>query len=386
MKNYVFCLGGAENTLGLARYMSRSGFKTVYFDDHHTIASFCKYLEFHKLSEMSDADLVRLILALEKDLRGNRQPIFFNSDRFVCFANKQRKNLEEKFAFLIPDSRVIECALDKSRMGEIFPSELLPNAFALQTYEDLLSVKQRIVVKPRDTSGPIPFKMKLLNSASDLAEFGNRYNAQLSDFLFQEVVGGPKTRLVSIFFYRSAGGQFYSVPIEKERMIPYWGGVGCLIRSSNCDSVEPIERALSQMGYVGLGEVDLCESQGRITVFDLNVRLPSWAFFAEKCGIDMVGLYSRDVTSGLCGRKIVSSAVNCRNAKAIDLVNDIITVFHPKEGLLVNRVLTPWQYLKSLHGVRYFYVLRFNDFAPFLYKLKITLQHTFLRIRSLILG
>jgi predicted ATP-grasp superfamily ATP-dependent carboligase len=384
MQNQVLCLGGEENTLGLARYMSRFGFKTVYWDNHRTVASSSKHVLFCKVPPVSDTDLLQRIVGLGKGLDGHKPLAFFNSDRFVRFGNAQREGLAERFAFLIPESRIIECALDKSRMAEIFPKELLADTFIVETHRDLVSLSQPVVVKPRDTSVPMPFKTEILSTPDELEQFGSKYEGKLGRFLFQELVGGPEARLVSIFFYRSPGGEVYSLSIERERMIPYWGGIGCLIRRTNCESAKAIEKALSSMHYVGLGEVDVCEGRGRITVFDLNVRLPSWAFFAEKCGIDLIGLYSRDVTNGNLGVKPVSTGLTGRNAKAIDLINDLITVFHPKEGALVNRALTPWQYLKSLRGVRHFYILSFKDFGPFLYRLKTTLQHLFARIKSLI--
>jgi len=384
MQNQVLCLGGEENTLGLARYMSRFGFKTVYWDNNRTVASSSKHVLFSKLPPVSDTELLQRIVGLEKGLDGHKPLAFFNSDRFVRFGNTQRERLAEICTFLVPESRIIECALDKSRMAEIFPRELLADTFPVETHRDLVSINQPTVVKPKDTSEPMPFKTEILSTPAEFEHFGTKYAGQLGRFLFQELVGGPEARLVSIFFYRSPGGEVYSLSIERERMIPYWGGIGCLIRRTNCESVKSIEKALSGMGYVGLGEVDVCENQGRITVFDLNVRLPSWAFFAEKCGMDMIGLYSRDVMNGNLGVKPVSTGLTGRNGKAIDLINDFITVFHPKEGALVNRVLTPWQYLKSLRGVRHFYILSFKDLGPFLYRLRTTLQHLFTRIKSLI--
>jgi predicted ATP-grasp superfamily ATP-dependent carboligase len=386
MRNSILCLGGEENTLGLARYMSRFGLKTVYCDSRRTVASSSKHVVFWKLPCGSDADLLQRFARLGMGLDGHKHLLFFNSDRFVKFGNTQRESLAERFDFMIPDARIVECALDKSRMSEIFPKELLADNFPVETHGDLISINQPLMVKPKNTSEPMPFKTAILSTPAEIERFGRKYERQLTRFLFQELVGGPESRLVSIFFYRSPRGEVYTLSIERERMIPYWGGIGCLIQSTHCQSAMSIEKALSIMRYVGLGEVDVCETHDRTTVFDLNVRLPSWAFFAEKCGMDLIGLYSRDVLNGNYGVKVVSAGAPGGDVKAIDLINDIITVFHPKEGALVNGVLTPWQYLKSLRGVRHFYILSFKDLGPFLFRLGTTLKHLLARIKSVILA
>jgi hypothetical protein len=124
------------------------------------------------------------------------------------------------------------------------------------------------------------------------------------------------------------------------------------------------------MNYVGIGEIDTLESPKKITIFDLNARLPSWTFFSEKCGIDLIGIYLRD-TYGDSFENIHVCKNNLQgNIKAIDLINDFKTVFSPEKGLLFNGKITISEYFRSLLGIKYFYTLSLDDLHPFLYILK----------------
>jgi predicted ATP-grasp superfamily ATP-dependent carboligase len=198
--------------------------------------------------------------------------------------------------------------------------------------------------------------------------------------VFQEVLENNTGRLVSIFFYVSPVGEFRSVAIQRERMIPYWGGVASLISLTQSKSTRLIQRFLEDMNYCGLGEIDLYESKERIAIFDLNVRLSSWAFFAEKCGTDLIGPYMRDLGKGQLSFNNGTPGDKQGQLKAIDIMNDIFTSFHPKEGILVNNVITLRQYIRSLRGVKCFYILSLNDVFPFLYRLGSTLSYEFARI------
>lgn len=376
-KRYIFCLGGEENTLALARYGNKLGMKVVYFDFEKTAASFSKYVQFEKLDRMAENEVLTRVLNTKYKLGEDRPFIFFNSDNFVRFVFKYRLSLEREFNFTIPAQEIIECALDKSRMREILPWEVLPISFPVEKSRDLLSLAPPLLVKARDTSKERTFKTAILISNSDVIEFAGKNDGQLKDFLFQEVVKAPEGRLVSVFFYRNHLGRFYSVAIERERMNPHWGGVGCLIKAIRWDSTELIERMLDQMDYVGLGEIDLFECEGKITIFDLNVRLPSWTFLAKILGVDLIGMYLRDLSNGAFS--VVENDMYNGNKciKAIDLINDLEVVFHPRKGLLFNRMLTFREYLNSIRDVRYFFIFNSIDFRPFFYKMIMELGKIF---------
>lgn len=369
----IFCLGGHENTLALSRYASGLGIKTIYFDFDKTETSFSRRILFKKLGKMSEDEILSYLLEVKENLGGNKPFIFFNSDYFVRFANNHRSVLTDEFNFIIPDSKIIECALDKGRMDEILPVKLLPIRFPVKTTDQLLCLSPPLIVKPRDTSKETPFKTRILKSLTEFSNFANIYNGQFGNFLFQEVINEPGGRLISIFFYINPEGRFYSVAIERERMNPHWGGVGCLIKATKCEFAEQIEKVLRQMDYVGLGEIDVYESRGKITIFDLNVRLPGWAFFAKKCGADLMGMYLMDLSKGTLALTQRAVSNSDRSIKAIDLINDMEVVFHPRKGLLFNGKLTVGQYLKSLRGVRSFFIFNLFDFRPFFYKMMMEL-------------
>lgn len=368
-RKFIFCLGGLENTLALARYGNKIGMKVAYFDFEKTPASFSKYVHFQKLEKKTENEVLRRVLDMKYSLGEDKPLIFFNSDNFVRLVFNHRLILEEEFDFIIPAQKVIECALDKSKMNEILPGEVLPIRFPVEKTDDLLKLPLPSMVKVKDTSKKRTFKTVVLNSYSDVMTFAERNDGQLKDFLFQEVVKAPEGKLISVFFYRNNEGRFYSVAIERKRMNPHWGGVGCLIKAIKWDFTEFIEKILRQMDYVGLGEIDLFECEGKITIFDLNVRLPSWAFLAENSGVDLIGMYLVDVSNGVFGitKNNTSSSNKC--IKAIDLINDLEAVFHPRKGLLFNRMLTFREYLNSIRDVRYSFIFSLIDFRPFFYKM-----------------
>ena len=368
-KKYIFCLGGQENTLALARYGDKIGMKAIYFDFEKTPASFSKYVQFEKLERMTEDEVFSRVLNTKHNLREDKPFIFFNSDNFVRFAANHRLGLEREFNFTIPTQKIIECALDKSRMDEILPSDVLPVSFPVENRNQLLSLTPPLIVKARDTSRERTFKTMVLSSSSDFMSFAQKNDGNLKDFLFQRLVRERGGRLISVFFYRNTEGGFYSVAIERERMNPYWGGVGCLIKAIKWDFTEFIEKILRQMDYLGFGEIDLFEYEGKITIFDLNVRLPSWAFLAKILGVDLIGIYLRDLSNGAVSIVENKKENSNRCIKAIDLINDMEVVFHPRKGLLFKRMLTFKEYLNSIRDVRYFFIFNLIDFRPFLYKM-----------------
>lgn len=381
LRENIFCLGGEENTLALARYGNKLGMRVVYFDFKKTAASFSKYVHFKKLEKVTGLENLKRVIETKFTVGEDKPFIFFNSDDFVRFGHNHRKNLASEFNFMIPRQKIIECALDKFKMGEILPVEVLPTSFVVEKVDELLRLTPPLMVKPRDTSEQIPFKTMILSSLYDLNNFVQRNNGQLEKFLFQNVVRDPGGKLVSIFFYRNPEGRFYSIAMERERMNPYWGGVGCLIKAIRSDLTELVEKMLQQMDYVGLGEIDLFESKGKITIFDLNVRLPSWAFLAKIAGVDLIGIYLRDLSKGAVNVIEIKNNNSNRCIKAIDVINDMEVVFHPRKGLLFKRMITLREYLNSIRNVRHFFMFNLIDFKPFFYKMAMEFINAFRKNR-----
>lgn len=368
-RQHVFCLGGLENTLAVARHARRSGADTMYFDSISTSAAFSRCVQFVPLTSADEPEIFSCLKKAKGQIAEESPLIFFNSDPFVRFALNHRKVLQKEFTFLLPSSKVIECALDKKRMVEIFPPHLLPIEYCVECSSDLSKLPLPVIVKPRDTSFGLPFKTKILETRQQAEDFAEHFGGMLEGFLFQEIVSNKPGRLVSIFFYRRTDRGFISVAIERERMNPSWGGVGCLIKKTEFLHTRMLEEVLQMAGYEGLGEIDLFETENSMIMFDLNVRLPGWAFFAEKCGIDLLGMYLEDLSRGALRKQ--GSRKTSRGAviRAIDIINDAQTVFHPRKGLFASGKLTITEYLKSLKGVRGVYLFDMHDWGPFLHKI-----------------
>ena len=381
-REYIFCLGGQENTLALARYGSMLGVKVVYLDYEETPASFSRYVQFQKLERTTEKGILEQVLRMKHSIGADKPFIFFNSDNFVRFAFHHRPALAGEFDFIIPAQKIIDCALDKGKMNQILPEEVLPISFPVEGVDDLLRLIPPLMVKARDTSKQRTFKTLVLESRMHCGSFAQNNDGQLKDFLFQEVVKEVGGRLVSVFFYRDHEGRFCSVAMERERMNPYWGGVGCLIKVIRFEFIDLIREMFREMGYVGLGEIDLFESKGKITIFDLNVRLPSWAFLAKIAGVDLIGMYLRDLSGGafnVIQRKKNNSK---RCIKAIDLINDVEAVFHPRKGLFFKRMITLREYVKSVRSVRYFFIFNLVDFRPFFHKMIMEFANAFRKKRA----
>lgn len=382
-RKYVICLGGYENTLAVARYVQKYGFKTLYYNFDETPASFSKYVQFRKLKKLPDEKVLYLLLKAEEHSGYKNPLIFFNNDYFVSFANKYREVLSKAFRFIIPDYDIIKCALNKSKMNQILPAELLPRSFMVETGNQYKNLTLPFLVKPKITSEETPFKTKRIISISDMTNFSKMFSNRFEDFLFQEIIDDPEGRLISVFFYRSPSGTFHSLAVERERMNPPWGGIGTLIKLANCNFIQLIECLLSQINYVGLGEIDTFSFRNKITLFDLNARLPSWAFFAEKCGKDLMGLYLKDLSDGSFTIKDDGSNQEENSIKAIDIINDLIVIFHPEIGILRNREISLKQYLKSLTNIRCFFIFNISDFRPFVFKLKTAFRNTFRKYKNI---
>ncbi len=383
--HHFVCLGGNENTLAVARYAHRCGSGAMYFDVTKTSAAFSRYVEYMPLMSSTGTEILSRLTITRKRLQEKTPLIFFNSDPFVRFALNFRQDLEKEFTFLIPSRKIIECALDKKRMPEIFPHHLLPEEYPIESSKDLDRLPLPVIVKPRDTSFGLPFKTKVLESRQQIEDFAERFGEELDGFLFQEIVTRRPGRLVSIFFYRRPDGRLHTIAIERERMNPFWGGVGCLIKKTEFLHDRLLAEALKEADYEGLGEVDVFETENSMIMFDLNVRLPGWAFFAEICGVDLLGMYLDDMSKG--SLRAFHPRTPCRKSviKAVDLLNDTEAVFHPRNGLIANGKLTVGQYLKSLKGVRGAYLIDSRDMGPFLHKFYDELR-TFLRKRLKIDG
>lgn len=352
----------------MARHARRCGADTMYFDSISTSAAFSRCVQFVPLTSADEPEIFSCLKKAKGQIAEESPLIFFNSDPFVRFALNHRKVLQKEFTFLLPSSKVIECALDKKRMVEIFPPHLLPIEYCVECSSDLSKLPLPVIVKPRDTSFGLPFKTKILETRQQAEDFAEHFGGMLEGFLFQEIVSNKPGRLVSIFFYRRTDRGFISVAIERERMNPSWGGVGCLIKKTEFLHTGMLEEALKMIGYEGLGEIDVFETENSMIMFDLNVRLPGWAFFAETCGVDLLGMYLDDMSNGTLRSSRRREPCRASVIKALDILNDAEAVFHPRKGLIANGKLTVGQYLKSLKGVRGAYLIDFQDIGPFFHK------------------
>jgi len=355
---------------GIIRYgydykKDNSGFKSKY-----GIKVVCP----HPVEE--EDNLVSFLLNENPD--ETKRVLYPASDEYVDFVSRNRKRLEEKYLFNMPDEPTMGAILSKDSQNELVKNyeENIPCTVILK-HDELLSddiFEFPIFVKPVvQNTWTSQFNGKGF-LAKDKAELDNELKLIQSksiDVILQEVIPGPCTNNIEIGCYFDKTGECIEVfSYMKLRQYPSDFGVGTIVMHTHIDELETrAVRLLKSLNWRGFANVEykLNPKTGKYMFIEINARVWQQISHPEELGINFPVLQYEDLIGGLryCKENNMKSGKK-ENTKWVNIVSDLNGLM---KEIKSKKTSIP-EVIKSYGNTVSFGLFTFDDPKPFLYEIK----------------
>lgn len=247
---------------------------------------------------------------------GTSQPeppvLFFEGDAELLLISRNRARLAEAFRFVIADPELLENLVDKSRFLALAERLDLPvpatrriRPSADHTPVDL-DLPFPVVVKPRvrleswEAVGG-PYKALQVDTPEALRGMWPRLASSGMEFLVQELIPGPESRIESYHAYLDGQGDIAcEFTGKKIRTFPTSHGHSTALVITDAADVVELGRALvRKMGLSGVAKLDFKRApDGTLRLLEVNPRFSLWHHLAAVAGVNLPAL----VYSDLVGR------------------------------------------------------------------------------------
>ncbi|MBN1315575.1 MAG: hypothetical protein JXA42_08905 [Anaerolineales bacterium] len=374
-KNIAVVLGLFDTGLGVVRSLGRSGIRVLGLDSNTLTPGFrSRYCTPKQCPDpVHDADALVDFLLREASLLDGPGILFPASDAFVLFVSRSRQYLAADFNFILPPESVIESIVDKRRQYELVEQAGLfyPATFHLNTMGDVDSIKNEldypVFIKPtfshlwRDRFGGLHKGFKVY-SAQELQERFQQILPTGLQVLVQSIIPGPNTNHFKVCVYINEKGQPLAVfTLRKIRQYPTEFGVGTLVESIHYPELAAIGLEFFQrIGFRGIGSIEfkLDECDNQLKFIELNPRFWQQNALATTCGMNFPLVQYLDLT----GQHPEPLNTFTQGVKWLDASAD----FQSFWTYFLRGELSPWDWLRSLAGVKSFATFAKDDMRPFL--------------------
>ncbi len=246
---------------------------------------------------------------------GQRQPeppvLFYETDEYLLFVSRYRERLGSAFRFVIDDAARVEDMVDKARFHDLaarlglpVPTTrvLSPSAGSAVPTTDLVFP---LIVKPltradgRWAEVERLGKVVRVDTPAQLRAMWPRLAAVGQDFLVQEVIPGPETKVESYHVYVDDRGQVAGeFTGRKIRTRPVEYGHSTALEITDTEDVATLGRALvERLGLRGVAKLDFKRApDGRLRLLEVNPRFNIWHYPGALAGVNLPGLVWADLT------------------------------------------------------------------------------------------
>lgn len=298
-------------------------------------------------------------------------------DGRVLSVSRARDELSRWYRIVLPAPDVVEMLMDKVAFYTYaaengFP---IPQTHILRTEADAEHAAESLsfpaVVKPAMRTSQwtemTDEKAFLVSSPTDLVAIYDRFSMIEDPLIAQEWIPGGVSELYSCNCYFAQNGELLaSFVARKLRQWPVDTGQSSFGEEVRDDTVlEESIRLLRSVDYRGFGYVEMKRdpSSGRYYIIEPNVGRPTGrSAIAEAGGVSLL-------FTGYCDAAGLPLPGNRRQAyrgvRWIHLRRDILSAM----VTMRRGELTPWEWFRSLWGVRGFAVLSLRDPMPFIAEL-----------------
>jgi len=235
--------------------------------------------------------------------------LFYEDTDHLLLVSRFRKRLAAGFRFVIAEPVLVEDLADKTRFLVLAASLNLPVPItyrikpAVTAAPSGLDLRFPVVVKPpaRDMAWQKIaglYKALPLRTPGDLQEVWPRLAATGGEFLIQEMVPGPETRIESYHVYVDGTGRIAGeFTGRKVRTYPAACGHSTALMTTAAADVSALGRDLvGRLALRGVAKFDFKRApDGRLFLLEVNPRFNLWHHLGAVAGVNLPALVYADL-------------------------------------------------------------------------------------------
>ena len=234
--------------------------------------------------------------------------LFYEEDSQLLFVSRHRERLSRAFRFVAADAVLVEDLVDKGRFQELaerleFPVPSSRRITPANSEPGLLDLRFPLVVKPltrRETWYAVGGAAKALQvrTAEDLRVLWPRLAESGMDFLAQEMVPGPESRIESYHVYVDESGQVAAeFTGRKIRTYPVTYGHSTALTITDEPDVAAVGRSLTEkLALRGVAKFDFKRGpDGRLYLLEVNPRFSLWHHLGAVAGVNIPAMVYADL-------------------------------------------------------------------------------------------
>ena len=235
--------------------------------------------------------------------------LFYEGDAELLLISRHRERLSQVFRFVMADPVLVEDLVDKSRFLALAERLDLPVPVTRRvrpSAEDPmgdLELSFPVVVKPLVRLGAWTavggsHKAIGVDTPEALRELWPRLAAAGPEFIVQERVPGPESRIESYHVYVDAQGEIAGeFTGRKIRTLPTSNGHSTSLTISDAADVAEVGRALTRrLGLRGVAKFDFKRApDGRLRLLEVNPRFNLWHHLGAVAGVNLPALVYSDL-------------------------------------------------------------------------------------------
>jgi D-aspartate ligase len=245
---------------------------------------------------------------------GSAQPtppvLFYQEDAQLLLVSRHRERLARAFRFVLPDAELVEDLVDKGRFQALAERHGLPVPPtrrvrpATEPHPADLGLRFPVVIKPltRDRRWSAiggAGKAVLAETPGALRDLWPRLAAAGVEFLVQELIPGPETRMESYHVYvDERGGVAGEFTGRKIRTLPPSLGHSTALEISDAPDVAELGRDLARgLGLRGVAKFDFKRGpDGALHLLEVNPRYNLWHHLGAVAGVNLPALVHADMS------------------------------------------------------------------------------------------
>jgi D-aspartate ligase len=291
-------LGSTVAGLSITRSLGRRGVPTLQIDSDRNEAMHSRYGESYLLPPRKEheKEWIDFLKSIGKSLE-KPAIIIPTADEYLLFLSRNRRELEQSFCSLLPDSDIVECIVNKRTQyaaaelaGISIPKTLYP-----ETISDVRSWARDltfpVILKPYTFKGRrvIHSKVLLLESPAQLVQDYSCLGENEPEFMIQEVIpGGSSASFAYHGFWGSDGNELACWMKAHVRGTPF--GCSSVSVLVNIPELERLtRRLLSSLGYRGFVNVQfmLDSRDNSYRLMEINARPGQAIQHGVTAGVDL---------------------------------------------------------------------------------------------------
>jgi predicted ATP-grasp superfamily ATP-dependent carboligase len=241
-----------------------------------------------------------------------RAPVLFcESDWALEFVARNRERLMTAFKFVLPPPRLLESLLDKGRFHVLAKDRGLPTpkSWVVDPASDIepglaKEMSFPVVVKalPHRVKNwrrlGVDGKVVRLDSAQELQALWPRMADCELNFLVQELIPGPESRIESYHVYADRDGRIAGeFTGRKIRTYPKNFGFSTALTTTADNDVAELGRAIvERLDIRGVAKLDFKRGDdGRLYLLEINPRFSLWSHVGALAGVNLPALVYADL-------------------------------------------------------------------------------------------